>query len=209
MKENKFLVAFTVITLVSTVGITSLYAANNDSNESVGQTQQQGKSLGEYPSFDPEKQQAIQEAILNNDYEAWKELIGDAPITEKINEENFARFSEAHQLIDQAKNIFEELGIEKQGPGPKGEKGMHVGKESFGKMDPEKLKAAKEALDNHDYNAWLQAVGQDSKIAQEIAQENFDKYVEAHKLIKQGDLEEARIIMNELGLNFRKGNPHQ
>lgn len=65
-----------------------------------------------------EQRQAILEAIENNDYNAWKELVGDRPIADQINESNFAKFVEMHQLIDQARQIGQELGLKgKPGPG--------------------------------------------------------------------------------------------
>jgi hypothetical protein len=72
-----------------------------------------------------ETQQKIKEAIENNDYEAWKALVGELPnsadLLEKITADNFAKFVEAHNLMEEAhvkmeeaKAIMEELGL----PGP-------------------------------------------------------------------------------------------
>ena len=63
--------------------------------------------------------QAILEAIENNDYEAWKSLMeekGKGKITEIITEENFAKFVEMHQLMqegkyEEAKELRKELGL--------------------------------------------------------------------------------------------------
>ena len=94
MDYKKFLVGFTVIALVATVGLTSLFAAYGDND--------QGPKP---PHFDPEKQAAVKEAIANNDYQTWQELTEGSPIAEKISEDNFDRFVEAHQHIEKAREI--------------------------------------------------------------------------------------------------------
>ncbi len=61
---------------------------------------------------------AVQEALNNKDYNAWVSAVGeDCPMLEKINEDNFPRLVEAHELKQQAREIMEELGIEKKGFG--------------------------------------------------------------------------------------------
>lgn len=57
------------------------------------------------------------------DYSAWKVVVGDNnPFAGKITAENFTRFTESHNLRQQADNIMTELGIEKA-PGD----GFHMG----------------------------------------------------------------------------------
>lgn len=61
-------------------------------------------------------------AIESGDYNAWKELMGDRPIAEKINADNFAQFVEMHNLMksgdkEAADAIRSELGLEKNGMG--------------------------------------------------------------------------------------------
>lgn len=69
------------------------------------------------PNYSSERHEAMEEAFTNNDYQAWKELMGDrGRVTQVINETNFARFAEAHRLAeagdkDGAKQIFQELGL--------------------------------------------------------------------------------------------------
>lgn len=63
----------------------------------------------------------IIEAIEAGDYSAWKEAIGDKPITEQISEDDFGQFVEMHNLIkagerEGAKAIADELGIKKKIP---------------------------------------------------------------------------------------------
>jgi len=77
---------------------------------------------GAHKGFDKDKgvtseqQVEIQAAIESGDYEAWKTLMGDNPVTEKITAENFSKLAESHKLMqegkfEEAKQIREELGL--------------------------------------------------------------------------------------------------
>lgn len=69
------------------------------------------------PNYSAERHEAMQEAFANRDYSAWANLMqGRGRVTEVINEGNFARFAEAHDLamqgkIDEAKAVRQELGL--------------------------------------------------------------------------------------------------
>lgn len=69
------------------------------------------------PDCTPEKHEVMTQAFENNDYNAWKEQMnGKGRVTQVINEENFARFAEAHRLAEEgnyeeADQIREELGL--------------------------------------------------------------------------------------------------
>ena len=69
------------------------------------------------PNYSPERHQKMVQALENNDYNAWKELMnGQGRILEVINEENFSKFAEARKLAlegkyDEANQIREELGL--------------------------------------------------------------------------------------------------
>ncbi len=57
-------------------------------------------------------------AISANDYERWKEAIGENnPFAEKVTADNFSIFVEAHNLMEEARSKFAEIGIENQGFG--------------------------------------------------------------------------------------------
>lgn len=57
-------------------------------------------------------------AISANDYEAWKAAIGENhPFAEKVTAANFSTFVEAHNLMEEARSKFREIGIENQGFG--------------------------------------------------------------------------------------------
>ncbi|MFZ5392399.1 MAG: hypothetical protein ACOZAR_04400 [Patescibacteria group bacterium] len=78
-----------------------------------------------------EQMEAMKTALNNSDYEAWKTAVSELPNSEellsKINESNFSRLVEAHNLQQQAQAIREELGIEGFGPRGKGGKGPKDG----------------------------------------------------------------------------------
>jgi len=64
----------------------------------------------------PEQRKALEAALTSCDYGAWKTVVGDRPITQRITESNFGQFCEANKLmrerkIDEAIKIFKELGI--------------------------------------------------------------------------------------------------
>jgi hypothetical protein len=69
------------------------------------------------PNYTEERHDAMTQAFENTDYNAWKELMqGKGRVTQVINEQNFARFAEAHKLalegrIEEAQVIREELGL--------------------------------------------------------------------------------------------------
>lgn len=63
--------------------------------------------------------EAVQAAIEAGDYAAWKALVEaknpEAPILEKITEENFDTFQQLHVLKQQVKALEKELGLEGKG----------------------------------------------------------------------------------------------
>ncbi|MBU1036708.1 hypothetical protein KKF32_01565 [Patescibacteria group bacterium] len=126
MKKVKFIAPLALLVLVITVG--TVFAAQT---VTIGDSPNVNlRNFKERPKFDSEKfaemQEkfaAVQETIKNSDYDIWAELMADSPITEYINKDNFAKFVEMHNLMDQAKQIGEELGIEKMA----GHRGMMKG----------------------------------------------------------------------------------
>lgn len=81
----------------------------------------QGDYTVEGPDCDDEKHELMEQAFLNNDYQAWLDLMeGKGRVTQVINESNFSRFAEAHQLAeegnyDAADVIRQELGLKTRG----------------------------------------------------------------------------------------------
>jgi len=77
------------------------------------------------PNYSPERHEAMQKAFENKDYDAWKNLMqNQGRVTQVVNESNFAKFAEAHQLVLQGKTaeaqkIRQELGLGlRNGAGP-------------------------------------------------------------------------------------------
>ena len=61
------------------------------------------------PNYNPERHEAMTKAFENNDYNTWKELMqGKGRVTQVVNEENFARFAEAHKLALEGKTEEQE-----------------------------------------------------------------------------------------------------
>lgn len=69
------------------------------------------------PNYSDERHNSMLEAFKNKDYSAWKDLMqGRGRVTQVINEDNFAKFAEAHELMlqgktDDAQKIRAELGL--------------------------------------------------------------------------------------------------
>lgn len=153
-------------------------------------------------NFSKVDRDAVREALDNNDYNAWVAAHKEGlPMLDQVNEENFAKMVEAHELMqagdkEGAKSIMDELGIE--GPrGPRnGERGI---------FDQEKKAAVDLAIENNDYSAWVAAHKENAPVLEKINAENFSKLVEAHNLMKSGDKESAKAIMDELGIEGPRG----
>ncbi len=57
--------------------------------------------------------EAVEAAILANDYNSWKNAIGENnPFSDKITAENFTEFIKAHNLMNEAREILKGIGIE-------------------------------------------------------------------------------------------------
>jgi len=125
-KKNiyKGAVALAVVGLIGATFVSADAAANRRAelarSANLGQNlteEQRGEREArreEHKAQRTEKHEAVQEALDNGDYNAWKEAVGEnCPMLEKINEGNFSRLVEAHELRQEAKSIMEELGVEK------------------------------------------------------------------------------------------------
>lgn len=146
-----------------------------------------------------EKHQEMKQIMENNDYQAWKEMAERQGMdADMINEDNFEKMVMAHKMMqegrgDEAREMLEEAGLKPPMMGRKMKKPMYSKEERQKIMD---------ALDNNDYQAWREAMAEDSKALEVINEDNFPRLVEAHNLMKEGKskMEEARKIKEELGL---------
>ena len=113
--KNLFILSLAVVAVLGTSALTA-GAFQGD-----GQTQNNGnpKMQGERPERpDEETRAAIDQALEDNNFEAWKLAIGERPMSDQITQENFSKFSEAHSLKMQgdneaARNILKELGVKR------------------------------------------------------------------------------------------------
>lgn len=95
----------------------------------------QGRMMGQFgPNYSPERHAQMTEAFANNDYAAWKNLMGDRGAARVVNQENFSKFARMHDLmlegkIDEANKIRQELGLgDGQGRGMmRGQRGQNNG----------------------------------------------------------------------------------
>ncbi len=180
MSKNKFYLLTGLFgLLITTLTVSSLVSASDGS----------GRFLGK--KFDSEQHQAVKQAIENNDYDAWSDLMGDKKMGEAITKENFSQLATMHELMqsgqfEEAEALREELGLP----------GMH--KRGF-KMDPAQHEAMQTAISNNDYDAWLELAG-DKNITEYVNSDNFDQFVAMHNLMNNDQFEEAKIIAEELGL---------
>ena len=103
-KSNKVLVGSLAVIMIGAFAVSSTMAYQGDYSK-------QG------PAYSPERHSAIEEAMSDNDYEAWNKLMADrGRITQVVNKENFEKFAEAHQLahnddLEGADAIRKEIGI--------------------------------------------------------------------------------------------------
>jgi len=183
MKMNKKLILGGAVGLAAatTIGVASAY---------------QGSGFGKGPNFPPEKHDQIVKAVESNDYNAWKELVAGRRVTEVINEENFSKFAEMHNLIKEGK--YEEAGKIREELGLKMKRGFKA----------ENRLEKRKAIEESDYNAWKELVA-GRRVAEVIdSEDKFNKLVESHNLIKEGKYEEAREIRESLGLKHHRGGGH-
>jgi len=128
----KGVIFFSVLTLISSSIFIAQAASNGNFSDRLGRGQaltseEKAQRQSEMEARRKEMEshrEAAQVALSNNDYQAWLTAVGDNnPWVEKINENNFSRFVEAHRLMEQANEIMAELGIEKGAFGPGGHRG--------------------------------------------------------------------------------------
>jgi hypothetical protein len=143
----------------------------------------------------------VQASIDSGDYSAWVQALqGHENLPFDLTEEVFLAFEEAHSLMEKgdregAAEILEAAGINFPphtrygfGKGQVMNKGIGHGGSN---------QAVKEAIDNNDYNAWLEAIS-DTPMKNIANQEIFNKMVAIHDARKAGDREKAKELHREL-----------
>ncbi|MFA6194613.1 MAG: hypothetical protein WC719_02625 [Patescibacteria group bacterium] len=77
----------------------------------------QGDPTVKGPNYSADRHTAMEQAFENKDYNAWKNLMtGNGRVMQVVNEDNFAKFAEAHDLAEQGKTaeaqkIRQDLGL--------------------------------------------------------------------------------------------------
>ncbi len=145
--------------------------------------------------------EAATQAFDSNDYSAWKDAI-QTKVNEFTSQEKFEQLRQLEQLrkdgkYEEAANLAQELGL----PGRKGQ----------GAADKEAMKTA---IESGDYNAWKTAMANRvtqkqqhlNDLSGKINEDTFNKMVEAYKLRQDGKTDEAKTIMEGLGLPEGRGH---
>ena len=103
---------------------------------SVFASQGRAMGVGKFgPNHSPERHAQMTEAFANGDYSSWKNLMNGRGAARVVTQENFAKFSEMHNLMlagktDDANEIRQELGLGNgrgRGMMGKGQRGQNAG----------------------------------------------------------------------------------
>ncbi len=136
-----------------------------------------------------EKNVAIEEAIMNNDYKTWSSLVTDKSLKSKITSDNFSQFTEIYRLLQQGK-VEEANLIKKQ---------LNL-RQDFQVLTT-KSSQIEGAIMASDYNAWRGIVGAGWEPS--VTEANFAQYSNAYKLLSQGKLKQADILRQNLNLKAK------
>lgn len=141
-----------------------------------------------------ETRDAIKSAFEQKDYAAFQAAAADTKIASKVDtQEKFEQMLEIKALKESgdregARAKAVEYGLQKEG------RGKH-------RKDP----AVKEAIAANDYTAFQEAIN-DGRFSEKIdSAEKFGQLVEVNELRSAGKHEEARVIMEELGIGKGHG----
>ncbi|MCK5459765.1 hypothetical protein KAI52_01480 [Candidatus Parcubacteria bacterium] len=70
---------------------------------------------------------------------------------------------------------------------------------------PERHTAMTKAMDSNDYQAWSDLMADRGRVRQVIKEDNFERFAEARRLGRAGDIAGADAIRQELGLRTSNG----
>lgn len=107
MKTKNVLLSVSIITIAGFLGLALFNSVSA----------YQGDYTKKGPNYTEERHEAMEKAFENKDYTAWKSLMQNkGRVVEVINENNFSKFAEAHNLAEQGKyeeanKIRQELGL--------------------------------------------------------------------------------------------------
>lgn len=155
----------------------------------------------------PEMNQAVVKALEDNDYDTWKELMGDNKITEAITPENFSQLVKMYQLVQQgdyqgANEIRKELNLP-----VRPQKVRALAKNIIRSLADRE--AIDQAIKNNDYQAWVKAINGQGEELSVINESNWSQYVDAQNLIMAGrdQMQQGMDMLKDLGLKQGQGWP--
>lgn len=61
-------------------------------------------------------------------------------------------------------------------------------------------------FEDNDYFAWKDLMQNRGRVTQIVTEANFAKFAEAHELMEDGNIEEAKKIRQEIGLGLKNGS---
>jgi hypothetical protein len=205
-KKSTFLGIITAggILLITSAGLivaNAQTATTTTSNSSSSLSSQVGKMMNRP---DDATHKAIDTAMDNKDYEAWKTAVAKAPNGAEMlklidSQAKFDRLVVGHEAMKSgdkttAEAVRTELGLPTPPAGGHG---------PDGKNDANK-QAEMTALDNSDYSAWKTAVTNSPRGAELLkaidTEAKFQRFVAMHTAMKSGDKTTADSIRTELGL---------
>lgn len=71
---------------------------------------------------------------------------------------------------------------------------------------PERHEQMEKAFENKDYGAWKNLMNGRGRVSEVINEGNFNRFVQMHKFMEEGNSDEANKIRQELGLGQGSGN---
>lgn len=156
-------------------------------------------------SVSQENREALENAIKNADYGAWKNImeeIKDEKIADYISEENFNVIVRAYKLRSSGDNAGATKLLKNSNiPGFMCLCGGPIRDNEVWNQE-----ALMQTYENNDYNAWKTLMEErgGGKILELVNADNFAKFAQAKVLQSKGKAAEARAIMDELGFPFQE-----
>ena len=193
MKKTTMLIAG--ITAVSLIATTSAFAQS---------TNQEG--------YEKPDRAAIHEAIENNNYTTFQELTANTKLAEVITtQDQFERIQDLHDARKEgdhetAKEIAEELWfpLHQKGKWHKKRIKSQLSEEEHAARKKQK-EAAKTAIENNDYNAFITAIAWSPLETVIDTTSEFELFIDMYEAKEAGDKETAKKIAEQLGIKRMKG----
>lgn len=205
MTSKQLIVSAAVLSLIITAGVIGYTKAAETPGDTAVEASVERAHYGAFAQrFGNRKDMdhafgEVREAIENDDYEAWAELMKDRPhAADMITRDTFDKLKELHELkqdgdLEGAKKLAEELGMQRFGDR---------------KVMNETMRAIRDAIENKDYEAWAALMNeQPHPEGVDVSEEAFNARVEMHELMQEGNFEGAKALADESGLKQPNGGP--